>query len=87
MGTALSLDIARRDGSPDGELARRIVEEALIGDLNVVGEHMGLVLTAGGPNGNMIMLAPSLSMSESSLALLEGLLRAVFARVSTFGRS
>jgi 4-aminobutyrate aminotransferase-like enzyme len=85
MGAALSLDIADATGAPAPRLARAIVETALRGDIDVRGEQMGMVMTAGGSHGNMIMLAPSLNMKSSSLALLETLLQAVFATALTTG--
>ena len=83
VGAALSLDVTDENGSPAPWLARRVVETGLQGDLNVNGESMGIVMTAGGGVGNMIMLAPSLNMSDSSFELCEKLLREAFARATT----
>ncbi len=80
IGAALSLDIADKEGSPQAPLARRVVEIGLQGDLNVSGEAMGIVMTVGGGRGNMIMLAPSLDMADSSFGLCESLLQQTFAR-------
>jgi 4-aminobutyrate aminotransferase-like enzyme len=85
IGAALSLDIADTSGEPAPSLAHAIVEIALQGDIDIEGKSMGLVMTAGGSYGNMIMLAPSLSMKSSSLDLLERLLQAVFARAVMSG--
>jgi 4-aminobutyrate aminotransferase / (S)-3-amino-2-methylpropionate transaminase / 5-aminovalerate transaminase len=80
IGAAVSLDIADEAGRPAPHLARAIVETALIGDIDIGNELMGLVMTVGGGHGNMIMLAPSLTMESSSLALTDTLLRAVLDR-------
>jgi 4-aminobutyrate aminotransferase / (S)-3-amino-2-methylpropionate transaminase / 5-aminovalerate transaminase len=81
MGAAISLDIAGPSGEAAPELAREIVEDGLRGEVEIGGEHMGLVATAGGSKGNMIMLAPSLNMEDSSLPLLEALLRSLLSRM------
>lgn len=82
LGAALSLDIADESGTPDSQMAHRLVEIGLQGDINVAGESMGIVMTAGGGLGNMIMLAPSLNMSGSSFQVCDVLLGETFARAT-----
>lgn len=79
-GAAISLDIADTSGCPAPSLARTIIETALRGDIDVAGEPMGLVMTLGGAHANMVIIAPSLTMESSSLAIIETILRAVFIR-------
>lgn len=81
VGAALSLDIANSAGGPSPELAHAIVESGLQGDLRIGSELMGVVMTTGGSHGNMIMLAPSLTIQPASIPLIEKLMRAAFARV------
>jgi hypothetical protein len=82
LGAALSLDIADESGTPDSRMAHWLVEIGLRGDISVAGESMGIVMTAGGGLGNMIMLAPSLNMSGSSFQVYDVLLREAFARAT-----
>lgn len=83
IGAALSLDLRTPSGRPAPLLARSVVETALSGDCKAGGEAAGAVLTAGGGHGNMIMIAPALTIDDTALTILEPLLDDVFTKVTT----
>lgn len=80
MGMALRIEMCRPDGyAPDRELADRLFNEGLKGDLEADGRRIGLVLDIGGYYKNVLTLAPSFTITHAEIdlgiALLEQLLR------------
>ena len=80
IGLALRIEICKADGyTPNRELADRMFNEGLKGDLLVEDQHYGLVLDVGGYYKNVFTLAPSFEITEEeielSLHLFEMLLR------------
>jgi 4-aminobutyrate aminotransferase/(S)-3-amino-2-methylpropionate transaminase len=80
LGLALRCEICEADGyTPNKKLLDRMEEEAMKGDLEAGGRHMGLILDVGGYHKNVITLAPSLEITfeeiDLALELLDGLLR------------
>ena len=79
LGLALRIELCTADGfTPNRELASRLFNEGLKGDLLVGGRRHGLVLDIGGHYKNVITLAPAFIISEAEidlgLELLERLL-------------
>jgi len=80
LGLALRIELCTADGfTPNRELASRLFNEGLKGDLLVGGRRHGLVLDIGGHYKNVITLAPAFIISEAEidlgLELLERLLK------------
>lgn len=80
MGMALRIEMCREDGfTPNRELADRMFNEGLKGDLDAAGRPMGLVLDIGGYYKNVFTLAPSFTITREEIdlgiALIEQLLR------------
>jgi 4-aminobutyrate aminotransferase/(S)-3-amino-2-methylpropionate transaminase len=80
IGLALRIEICQADGyTPNRELADRMFNEGLKGNLLVGDKHYGLVLDVGGYYKNVFTLAPSFEITEEEielgLHLFEGLLR------------
>lgn len=57
-GLMFGIELVDENGNPDGELARRVVVEAL---------RRGWIILAEGPEGNVISLTPPLIIAESLL--------------------
>jgi 4-aminobutyrate aminotransferase-like enzyme len=79
LGLALRIELCTADGfMPNRELASRLFNEGLKGDLMVGGRRHGLVLDIGGHYKNVITLAPAFTINEAEidlgLELLERLL-------------
>jgi len=80
MGMALRMEMCAADGyTPNRQLADRIFNEGLKGDLSLDGKTYGLVLDIGGYSKNVFTLAPSLTITRAEidlgLALFEQLLQ------------
>ena len=70
LGLALRIELCTSDGfTPNRELADRVFNEGLKGDLHVGNQKYGLVLDIGGHYKNVITLAPSLEISEVEIDL------------------
>ena len=70
LGLALRIELCTKDGfSPSRELADRVFNEGLRGDLMIDGKPHGLVLDIGGYYKNVITLAPSLEISKDEIDL------------------
>jgi 4-aminobutyrate aminotransferase/(S)-3-amino-2-methylpropionate transaminase len=70
LGLALRIELCTSDGfTPNRELADRVFNEGLKGDLHVGNQKYGLVLDIGGHYKNVITLAPSLEISEAEIDL------------------
>lgn len=70
IGLALRIELCTTDGfTPSRELADRVFNEGLKGDLMVDGKAHGLVLDIGGYYKNVITLAPSLEISTDEIDL------------------
>jgi 4-aminobutyrate aminotransferase-like enzyme len=83
LGLALRAEICAEDGfTPDKAMVDRMVDEALIGDLEHDGRRYGLVLDIGGYHKNVITLAPALTISYAEIDLAITLLDQLLARVS-----
>ncbi len=83
LGLALRLEICAADGfTPDRALVDRMVEEGLKGDLEAEGKRHGLVLDVGGPDKNVITLAPALTISYDEIGLALKLLDRLLHRVT-----
>lgn len=82
LGLALSLDICAADRrSPDPVLAGTIVEAGLNEPVHIDGREYGLVLTRGGHDDNMVMIAPPVDVTATEIALFERLLGTILGRV------
>jgi len=80
MGMALRMEMCQADGyTPNRELADRVFNEGLKGDLELDGKRYGLVLDVGGYYKNVFTLAPSFTITteeiDLGLALFEQLLK------------
>ena len=83
LGLALRMEICAEDGfTPDKAMVERMVEEGLKGDLEAEGKHHGLVLDVGGHDGNVITLAPALTISYDEIGLALKLLDRLLHRVT-----
>ena len=81
LGLALRMEMCRTDGiSPWRELADRMFQIGLEGDLVIGNEVIGLILDIGGYYKNVITLAPSLEISRSEMDLALTALDIVLAR-------
>ena len=81
LGLALRMEMCRADGvTPWRELADRMFQIGLEGDLLIGDEIMGLILDIGGYYKNVITLAPSLEISKSEMDLALAALDVVVAR-------
>jgi 4-aminobutyrate aminotransferase/(S)-3-amino-2-methylpropionate transaminase len=83
MGMALRMEICAEDGyTPDKARVDRMVDEALLGNLEAGGKKYGLILDVGGYYKNVITLAPSLEISFEEIDLAIELLDALLRRVT-----
>lgn len=81
LGLALRIEMCRPDGiEPWRELADRMFQIGLAGDLRIGGVTMGLVLDIGGYYKNVITLAPSLEISRTEMDLAVAALDLVITR-------
>ena len=81
LGLALRMEMCRRDGTtPWRELADRMFQIGLAGDLQIEGTSMGLILDIGGYFKNVITLAPSLEITRTEIDLATVALGVVVAR-------
>ena len=79
LGMALRVEICQNDGfTPNRELADRIFQRGLDGNLTCKGKTMGLVLDIGGYCKNVLTMAPSLNMSNAEMDLAYDLLDGLF---------
>jgi len=70
LGLALRIELCTADGfTASRELADRMFNEGLKGDIDVDGEMYGLVLDIGGYQKNVITLAPSLLITNEEIDL------------------
>jgi 4-aminobutyrate aminotransferase/(S)-3-amino-2-methylpropionate transaminase len=83
LGMALRIEICEPHDSytPSKAIVDRMVDEALLGDLQHNGKRYGLVLDIGGYYKNVITLAPALTMSYDEIDLAMALLDQLFTRV------
>jgi 4-aminobutyrate aminotransferase/(S)-3-amino-2-methylpropionate transaminase len=84
LGLALRIEITGEDGfTPDKAMTDRIVDEAMVGDLDAGnGEKLGLVLDIGGYYKNVITLAPALTVTKEEIDLAVRLLDQSFRRAT-----
>lgn len=85
LGMALRIEICEPHDSftPSKAITDRLVDVALLGDLEHGGKRYGLVLDIGGYYKNVITLAPSLEMSYGEIDLALVLLDQLFSRVTS----
>ena len=70
LGLALRMEMCEADGfAPSRELADKMFQRGLQGNLKVNGKKMGLVLDIGGYYKNTVTLAPSLEISYDEMDL------------------
>jgi 4-aminobutyrate aminotransferase/(S)-3-amino-2-methylpropionate transaminase len=83
LGMALRIEICEPHDSytPSKAIVDRMVDIALLGDLQHRGKRYGLVLDIGGYYKNVITLAPALTMSYDEIDLAMALLDQLFTRV------
>ena len=83
LGLALRIEICEPHDSytPSKAIVDRMVDEALLGDLEHGGKRYGLVLDIGGYFKNVITLAPALTISYEEIDLALVLLDQLFTRV------
>jgi 4-aminobutyrate aminotransferase-like enzyme len=84
LGLALRIEITAEDGfTPDKAMTDRIVDIAMLGDLDAgAGQKCGLVLDIGGYYKNVITLAPALTATKDELDLAVRLLDQCFTRAA-----
>jgi 4-aminobutyrate aminotransferase/(S)-3-amino-2-methylpropionate transaminase len=84
LGMALRIEICEPHDSftPSKAIVDRMVDEALLGDLEHDGKRYGLVLDIGGYYKNVITLAPALTISFAEIDLAIALLDQLFTRVT-----
>src|SRR5450432_223282 len=81
LGLALRMEMCHPDGiAPWRELADRMFQIGLAGNLQIRGTTMGLVLDIGGYYKNVITLAPSLEITSAQMDLAAVALDLVVAR-------
>jgi|GEM_PF-2433002 4-aminobutyrate aminotransferase-like enzyme len=81
LGLALRMEMCHPDGiAPWRELADRMFQIGLAGDLQIRGTTMGLVLDICGYYKNVITLAPSLEITSAEIDLAAVALDLFFAR-------
>lgn len=84
LGLALRIEICEEDRfTPNPELASKILQEGLKGELNYRGEKCGLVLSVGGYFKNVLTLAPSLFISDQEIQMTLELLEQLFRRCTS----
>lgn len=83
LGMALRIEICEPHDSytPSKAIVDRMVDMALLGDLEHRGKRYGLVLDIGGYYKNVITLAPALTISYEEIDLAIALLDQLFTRV------
>lgn len=82
LGLALRIEMTKPDGfTPDKQLADRIVDEAMKGNISVDGKQYGLVLDIGGYYKNVFTLAPSLEITYEEMDLFIKLFDALLQRL------
>jgi 4-aminobutyrate aminotransferase-like enzyme len=83
LGMALRIEICEPHDSftPSKAIVDRMVDMALLGDLEHRGKRYGLVLDIGGYYKNVITLAPALTISYEEMDLAITLLDQLFTRV------
>lgn len=70
LGLAMRMEMCQADGyTPNRELADRIFNQGLKGDLEANGQRMGLVLDVGGYYKNVFTLAPSFTITKEEIDL------------------
>lgn len=83
LGLALRVEICEDDGfTPNKALTDRISELGLLGDIDVGGRRIGLVLDVGGYYKNVLTLAPALTITREEMDLGLKLLDALFTRAT-----
>ena len=81
LGLALRMEMCEADGfAPSRQLADRMFQIGLEGDLSVTGRPMGLILDIGGYYKNVITLAPSLEITYAEIDLAAVALDQVLTR-------
>jgi len=82
LGMALRLEIcSAEDGfTPDKAMTDRIVDEAMLGNLEVGGKKYGLILDIGGYYKNVITIAPAFTISYGEIDLAINMLDQLFSR-------
>jgi 4-aminobutyrate aminotransferase/(S)-3-amino-2-methylpropionate transaminase len=81
LGLALRMEMCEADGvRPSRQLADRMFQIGLQGDLAIDGSRMGLVLDIGGYYKNVITLAPSLQITTAEIDLASRALEQVLTR-------
>lgn len=83
LGLALRIEICEPHDSytPSKAIVDKMVDEALLGDLEHNGKRYGLVLDIGGYYKNVITLAPALTITYEEIDLAIALLDQLFTRV------
>lgn len=75
LGLALRMEMCEADGyTPSRQLADRMFQRGLEGNLKVNGKQVGLILDIGGYCKNVVTLAPSLHISKEEMDLAHELL-------------
>lgn len=86
LGMALRIEVCEPQDSytPSKRIVDRMVDEALLGNLEHNGKRYGLVLDIGGYHKNVITLAPALTISYEEIDLAIALLDQLFTRARKF---
>jgi 4-aminobutyrate aminotransferase-like enzyme len=75
LGLALRMEMCQKDGyTPSRELADKMFQLGLEGNLKVNGKKLGLILDIGGYYKNVVTLAPSLEITYPEMDLAHDLL-------------
>ncbi len=81
LGLALRMEMCEADGfTPNRQLADRMFQIGLEGNLSIASRNMGLVLDIGGYYKNVITLAPSLEITAAEIDLAAFALDQVLSR-------
>ncbi|NES86631.1 MAG: aminotransferase class III-fold pyridoxal phosphate-dependent enzyme [Moorea sp. SIO2B7] len=85
LGMALRIEIcSAEDGfTPDKAMMDRIVDEAMLGNIEYNGKKYGLILDIGGYYKNVITVAPALTISYEEIDMAISLLDQVFTRCTS----
>lgn len=81
LGLALRIEVCQADGhTPNRDLADKIFQEGLRGEVKLGRKRYGLVLDIGGYYKNVFTLAPSLEISREEMNLAHDLLDILFLK-------
>ena len=88
VGLAIRIEVCKKDGfTPDRQLADKIFQAGLEGDLEYNGKKYGLVLDVGGHYKNIFTIAPSFYINDEEIGMAHKFLDELFSRFTALKRS